>query len=516
MPRMPTPSPPLAASLSDSEPPADALEEWRRIVGPEHVRTAEAERQGWGRRTFAPDVRVSAVVSPGDADQTAACLAVATRHRLPVHPVSRGANWGLGSRAPTRDGAVVLDLRRLDRISGFDGERGLVRVEAGVTFHALAAFLAERTDRFFVPVIGGPAEASALANALDRGDGSMGERWTSLCELEVALADGRRLRTGCGPLGAERTVGLDPAPAGPLIDGLFSQSNLGVVTSAVIRLEAMPSDLAILSVDIGGLDALPAFLDLWRDCQREQSLPDRSLTLWNGIKWLALDDVRASVPTDRLAPAALNEWHASALIRAEAPEVLEARADRLSRRFAAVSQAVELDVARRDGAWIEGYEDWLGVPDGRNLRTVYWRKDRHPDLATADPDRDGCGLIWLCLAFPFEFGALADYLTWARERLEQAGIDLNVGIESNSFRCLLTYFTLGFDRAMPGADEAALAAYRDLIGTALDRGFAPYRLANGLPVPEALRRSPAAALLTELRAVGDPAGVLSPGRNGLG
>lgn len=513
---MPLPTASPAASPSGLELPAGALEEWRRIVGREHVRTAEAERLDWGRRTFAPDVRVSAIVSPGDADQTAACLAVASRHRLPIHPVSRGANWGLGSRAPTRDGAVVLDLRRLDRISGFDGERGLVRVEAGVTFQALAAFLAERTDRFFVPVIGGPAEASALANALDRGDGNMGDRWTSLCELDVALPDGRRLRTGCGPLGAERTIGLDPAPAGPLIDGLFSQSNLGVVTGAVIRLEAMPSDLAILSVEIGGLDALPAFLELWRDCQFEQSLPDRSLTLWNGIKWLALDDVRAEIPADRLVSAAMGEWHASALIRAEAPEVLEARAGRLSRRFAAVSRAVELDIARRDGFWVEGFEDWLGVPDGRNLRTVYWRKERHPDLTTADPDRDGCGLIWLCLAFPFEFQALIDYLTWARARLEGAGIDLNVGIESNGFRCLLTYFTLGFDRAAPGADEAALSAYRDLIGTALERGFVPYRLPNGLPVPETLRQAPAAAFLAELRAVGDPAGVLSPGRNGLG
>lgn len=111
---------------------------------------------------------------------------------------------------------------------------------------------------------------------------------------------------------------------------------------------------------------------------------------------------------------------------------------------------------------------------------------------------------------------MINYLTWARGRLEEAGIDLNVGIESNGFRCLLSYFTLGFDRAAPGADEAALAAYRDLIGTALERGFVPYRLANGLPVPETMRRTPAAALLAELRAVGDPAGVLSPGRNGIG
>ncbi|CAO3425123.1 FAD-binding oxidoreductase [Azospirillum endophyticum] len=511
---MPAPNIPCPAPAPDVA--TEALEDWRRIVGADHVRTGEADRRDWGRRTFAPDAQVSAVVAPGDAGQAAACLAVATRHRLPVHPVSRGANWGLGSRAPTRDGSVILDLRRLDRISGFDGERGLVRVEAGVTFRSLADFLADRTDRFFLPAIGGPAEASVLANALDRGDGSMGDRWSSLCDLEVALPDGRRLQTGCGPLGAARTAGLDPAPAGPLIDGLFSQSNLGVVTGALIRLEAMPSDLAILSVEVGGIDALPGFLAAWRDCQREQSLPDRSLTLWNGIKWLALDEVRAAIPAGRLASAATDEWHASALIRAEAPEVLDTRAGRLSRRFAAVSRSVELDVARRDGAWIEGFEDWLGVPDGRNLRTVYWHKDRHPELATADPDRDGCGLIWLCLAFPFEFGALADYLTWARDRLEQAGIDLNVGIESNGFRCLLTYFTLGFDRAAPGADDAALAAYRDLIETALDRGFAPYRLANGLPVPDRLRWAPAASLLAELRAVGDPAGILSPGRNGVG
>jgi len=496
--------------------PANAIARWRALLGADAVVVDRAGCDPWGLRTFGRPVRVSACLKPRTAPEVASALAIATEHRVPVHPVSRGANWGMGSRAPTVDGGVILDLSGLDRISDCDDAQGLVRVQPGVTFQALADFLGDRGSRFFSPEIGGSVQASVLANALDRGDGVMGDRWSSLGDLEIALPDGELFCTGYAGLGAGRLAGMAPPPAGAMVEGLFSQSNLGVVTAATLRLEAMPTDLAAMTVAIGGIAELPEFMRVWCDCQLEQSMPARSMTLWNGIKLLARESVRHAVPAERIAAAGTGEWYASALIRAESPDVLRARAERLAARFRAVTRNAEFAIVRTDGVWAEGCESLLGVPDGRNLRTVYWHRPAHPELADMDPDRDGCGLIWLCLAFPFDAAALIDFLQWAERRLGSVGIDLNVGIEASSFRCLLSYFTIGYDRNRPGADAAALDAYGALFEEALDRGLAPYRLANGAPVPDRLASSPLAGYLARIRAVGDPAGVLSPGRVGIG
>lgn len=56
---------------------------------------------------------IGGVVLPETVDEVRTAVRAATRHRAPLYPISRGGNWGLGSRLPVRDGAVILDLRRL-------------------------------------------------------------------------------------------------------------------------------------------------------------------------------------------------------------------------------------------------------------------------------------------------------------------------------------------------------------------------------------------------------------------
>src|SRR5262245_48083943 len=52
---------------------------------------------------------------------------------MPLYPISRGLNWGLGSRNPVRDDCIVLDLSRMDAIRQLDLERGYAVIEPGVT-----------------------------------------------------------------------------------------------------------------------------------------------------------------------------------------------------------------------------------------------------------------------------------------------------------------------------------------------------------------------------------------------
>lgn len=493
---------------------ASAIEAWRSALGAEHVRLPAADGDSCreGLRTFGAPARVVARLLPGTAAETAHCLAIATQHGVGIHPVSRGANWGLGSRAPLRDGDAVLDLSRLTAIDRLDARQGLVYIEPGVTFHQLHTYLKGRAPDYFLPTIGGPVTASVLANALDRGDALFCDRWSSLSDLQVALPDGSLIETGHGA--GSGLAGLGIAPAGALLDGLFSQSNMGVVTRAWLRLEPVPDSLTGLIARIGPRERLPNFIDAWRDLQRAGILRDRALTLWNGIKRLARDGPRHTYEPDILARAQLDNWHCSGYIAAETPEILALREGLVGARLGARALSADRYPLRAGGVWQPSAENVFATPSQANLRTIYWREAIIPEPAAMDPDRDRCGLIWLCLALPFEGAAILDFAERCHERLARAGMDLNFAVEAASFRVALCYITLSYVRSAEG-DAAALEAYEDLMALALAKGHAPYRLANGAPLPESLRHAPRNDGLRRIRGALDPAGILSEGRAGV-
>src|SRR5207237_38137 len=123
------------------------------------------------RATFATTQHIPLVVLPASRDEVQQVVRIANRHRLPLYPISRGRNWGLGSRVPVRTGCCVIDLRRMDRIVEYDEQHAVLTVEPGVTFQQAADFLKEKGSALYLMAIGGPPDSSVLANALERGDG---------------------------------------------------------------------------------------------------------------------------------------------------------------------------------------------------------------------------------------------------------------------------------------------------------------------------------------------------------
>ena len=71
------------------------------------------------------------VVKPGIAEEVAAVLRLAGRHRVPVTP--RGAGTGLSAGAVPMLGGIVLSLEKMDRILEIDTANMFVVVEPGVT-----------------------------------------------------------------------------------------------------------------------------------------------------------------------------------------------------------------------------------------------------------------------------------------------------------------------------------------------------------------------------------------------
>src|ERR1019366_8701329 len=111
---------------------------------PHHGPGRERTLSGWGRVALSR----AEVIEVRDADEVAAVLAA--QHAGAGGVVARGAGRSYGDAAQNA-GGTVLDVTALNRIVSIAGERGLVRVQAGVSYAQLLTELA--AHNLMLPVV---------------------------------------------------------------------------------------------------------------------------------------------------------------------------------------------------------------------------------------------------------------------------------------------------------------------------------------------------------------------------
>ncbi len=218
-----------------------ALRDWEAAIGAAFVVRDPGALRSASTATFATQSQVEAILRPATRDEVQACVRIANRHRVPVHPVSTGKNWGYGSRAPNADG-VLLELGRLDRILELDEALAYVTLEPGVTQRQLHEFLRARGSRLWMDATGASPDCSIIGNAMERGFGHtpMADHAGNACALEVVLPTGECIQTGFAAFPGTQAGALGRWGVGPSLDGLFSQSNLGIVTRMSVWLMPEP------------------------------------------------------------------------------------------------------------------------------------------------------------------------------------------------------------------------------------------------------------------------------------
>lgn len=232
-----------------------ALAQWRRLLGPERVLVDQRTLKRYGRTTLMRAPQPLAVIRPRRAEQVPELLRVARDQRISLYPISRGRNWGWGEACPATERQVVLDLGDLDRILKINAEFGYAVIEPGVTQGQLVRALASDAPEWWLESTNAGPETSIVGNTLERGLG-MSDRTASVCGLEVVLPDGKTVRTGFGIFPRSRVTHLGKWGVGPNLDGLFMQSNLGVVTRMGIWLAPK------IAIDWGDTDLQAAIHDV--------------------------------------------------------------------------------------------------------------------------------------------------------------------------------------------------------------------------------------------------------------
>ncbi|MFY7746420.1 MAG: FAD-binding oxidoreductase [Erythrobacter sp.] len=288
------PPPPSAASVA-------FLEEALSLLGERGLTTDTDRMDAWltdwrGRYTG----RALALASPASTQEVAALVRLCARHGVPIVP--QGGNSGMaGGATPDQTGtAIILSLRRMDRVRSLSPGAGQAVCEAGVILQSLHD-AAEAAGLRFPLTLGGKGSATIGGLIATNAGGTQvlrhGTMRAQVLGLEAVLADGRVLDL-MTPLKKDNR-GFDLKQ---LLIG--SEGTLGIVTAACLRLLPAPVGRVTAWVGLGGIIEARTLLQ-----QMERAMGD-ALEGFEVVPAHCLESVLAHQPAARAPLAERHAWNA--------------------------------------------------------------------------------------------------------------------------------------------------------------------------------------------------------------
>jgi len=487
-----------------------ALKAWRQSVGGEWVFTEAADvalyRDAYSPFYGEPEERVaSAAVAPATLEEVQAVVRTANQHRIPLYPISTGRNLAYGGSAPVHSGSVVLDLKRMNRVIEVNERNAYALVEPGVSYFDLYDHIQKaKLDVWIDPP--DPGWGSVIGNALDGGGGwtaaPFRDHFGSHCGMEVVLANGEVVRTGMGALPNSKSWQHSRWGFGPWVDGLFRQSNFGVVTKMGFHLMPRPDALMTSTVTSMRDEDIVPMLDVLNRLEA-QHLVNGSTQIFGGP-----NRPGAGSPT----------WTIQVPIYGPEP-VVRAAMDYVKAKFTAIPSLkfTEGELFRTPlspDALTRVRLVNFGIP---NLST-FAMLGRNP----GNPDPAG-GHIGFSPIVPRTGESILEFRRYYDEHVTKSSVGRELGVVGPVYMtcwertlvCLIM-FPIGRDKAR---NTKVRALFEKLVRVAADRGWAEYRAPAAFQDLIASTYSYNDSSLTRLRetlkdAV-DPNGILSAGRYGV-
>ncbi len=506
---------PVGAGLSKATNTAgdDALSAWGKVLSADSVIVEDGAVDRWRDNCSGVSRQVTAVLLPDSVDQVRDVVRIATEHRQPIHPISRGRNWGLGSKLPVTDGAVIVDLSRLDTIREVGDQPGQAVIEPGVTQGQLFERLSDTGLR--ADVTGAGREASVVGNILERGVGWTSLRLPTLLGLEVVLATGQLVQTGFarhGEAGAQSARAF-AHPPGPALDGLFTQSAMGVVTAATVALRRrQPVEGAFL---LGGV----------REPELEALIDGLRGLLERGIVRTVVHIGDARRATAALGPRAMGSvgltgaWTGLGGLHGTKADISHALKE-LRIALKGIARVVFLTPRRL--RWLRRVTEAadalapivgmaIGDPDDAAVRGLY---DGPPLAEGQSPDLDQgtTGLLCQLPVFPLDGAITREVLDRTHAACAVHAVRPRITLNTLDPRTLEAVIDLPFDRRDDEQHAAAAACHDDLFTALARMGVLPYRAHTRQMGRIVGADDPFWSLVGSLRAAVDPAGIISPGR----
>ena len=498
---------------------ARAIEEWGALLGAGGVDARAETLEKYGRTTHRDAPRPLCVLFPESTDAVQGIVRIAASHGVVLYPISKGKNWGYGDACAPTEGAAIVDLGRMNRIVEVSTELAYCVVEPGVTQRQLYDYLQEHNTGLWMDATAAGGDSSLVGNTVDRGFGHTryGDHFATCSGMEIVLADGRVLNTGFGHFEGARATQVYPYGVGPYLDGLFTQSNLGIVTKIGLWLMPAPKAFNFFYFQVERFEDFGRVVDALRPL-RLAGILQTAIHIGNDFRVLAgggrypWEEARGQAPLPAELRVRLRKrrgamaWQGAGSLTGAREHVRGGR-KALRRALRGICDVHFLDdrkleFAERSVAWLNrfgiakemgerlkivrpNFDLLKGVPTEEPLMGAQWRL-RHPPAVTrqapGDPLDHGCGLYWVSPVMPMLGREAMTLLSLVEPVFEKHGFDMIVSFILLTERSLVAIFNVAFDKSVAGEPEAASACYEALVDTMMGSGFTIYRCGlQGMP-----------------------------------
>lgn len=461
-----------------------------------------------------------AVLMPSSIEELQAILRVANEMQTPLWTSSQGRNNGYGGAAPRVSGSLVLSLRRMNRVLDVNEDSAYALIEPGVRFFDLYDHLRNSGSQLWmsVPDLGW---GSIVGNTLDHGMGytPLGDHSASQCGMEVMLADGSLLRTGMGGITNSRAWQVYKHGCGPTPDGLFTQSNFGIVTKMGVWLMHAPECYMPGWLTLKSDNDLELLLERLRPLMMDGTIANQPMIInavcaasafWGREDWYQGEGAIPDDVIDQISSQpGFGRWVMRFALYGD-ERLVERKREIVAAALGTIPGA-ELSFSKYDGRNLPPLENphervQAGIPSMALDRMTRWyggESGGHIGFSCAAPITGADG------------AALRDLV---RSQLHRSGLDYS-GVFIVSQRSMIHVGLVVFDTADAKQAETAYAACKALVAPAAKLGYGEYRshidfmdlVADQYDFQGHAQRR----FNEKIKDALDPNGILSPGKQGI-
>ena len=525
------------------------LEALATIVGLNNVISSEVYLSEIETATYSTNQKINCVVKPRDKFELQKCIVLANEYEVSVYIISGGKNWGYGSRVPVWDQSIVFDLAHLTAINDYNETLGYVKIEPGVTYSQLFSFLRKKNSELLISITSSSKDSSIVGNIMERGIGTglYADRLSNACCFEVLLPTGEFITTGFGNKSNAVSANVYKWGVGPYTDGLFTQSNLGIVTELTLWLMPCPDYFQLLFYQINDLDKFSFFTDsLQKLMMKGLVRPTVSLFNFHRIiatvgkyPWEHSDAISKTKAINKIelikkeanAVIDVGLWNGEISVRGIDKEHADMQTNFIKKTIAPFIEKLvvyefsknemllllnedkdTVNTENQDEDLVKNFliKKYLGIPSDNAIHQCYWKKKGEIPLLL-DPDKDGCGLLWFSPIVPFQSVYLNKAINTIESIVEKYGFDPAISLQCMSERCIHIIASISWDREVKDEDEKAINCYKELRKTLNEAGFHFYREST-LSMIEPHNDNNYDYFLQKIKKSLDPKNILAPGR----
>jgi 4-cresol dehydrogenase (hydroxylating) len=484
-------------------------------------------------------------------------LASQSALKFTLYPISTGLNWGYGTSQPPKFDikVVIVDLSGLTKIE-FDEDLGLVTLEPGVTQQLLSNFIIGEGDNFMVPVTGAGPKCSIVGNAIERGYGitPYTDHFGAVSAMQGYWANGRHYCSAINELDTSHHKTVDKTfkwGLGPYLDGLFTQSNFGIVTQMTIRVARKPEKFISFIIQVPADEDLAIAIPLIQKVLREYEGIVGSINLMDKRRVLSMfaenpnpgeHKVMSSSDIDKLSKSQQTPswtimgsiYGSNGVAKTVKKEIKRIFSTLSCRQVYSDSPMFKILNAVTNSApatlfkliptlslikeqlvsFERGKAIMLGRPNNIALKLCYWRHKNAKSFSadSLSPGKDGCGILWYAPLVTMKPEIITEYVGFVRAICPKFNIEPLITFTNLKHDCVDSTIPILFDLSDPDAVKDAHNCLKKLVLQGIELGFIPYRLNIDQQQWLLNAQSPFWQTVNDIKSVVDPNSILSVGR----